>query len=458
MENEKEVYGENAFLSGPILPPLIRFALPLMLSLLLQAFYGGVDLAVVGQFSPTASVSAVATGSQVMQVITSLITGLTMGVTVLLGKAVGAKDRDRAGQVVAGQIRLFVVMAAVLTVLMILFAPEAAQLMNVPAVALDETVRYIRICSAGILFITAYNGISGIFRGLGNSRSPFLFVLIACLVNVGLDLLFVAGFHLDAAGAALATVIAQAVSVFFSFGYIQKHPLPFSIKEQWHAAKGTIGRILQVGSPIALQDFLTNMSFLIITSIVNTLGVIASAGVGISEKLFVFLSIVPMAFMSALSAFVAQNMGAGNKKRADRSLFLAQSISVGFGAVMFLLTFFAGWQLASLFSNDLKVLAGAQEYLRGCSWEYLIIAFTFCFLGYFNGREYTLFVMAQGLFSAFLVRIPLSYFFSIQPDTGMYLISLAVPISALVNVTLCTGYFLLLRHRDKKILPQKNKA
>ena len=187
MENKKEIYGGNAFLSGPILSPLIRFALPLMLSLLLQAFYGGVDLAVVGQFSPTASVSAVATGSQVMQVITSLITGLTMGVTVLLGKAVGAKDNDRAGQVVAGQIRLFVVMAAVLTVLMILFAPGAAQLMNVPKEAFDETVRYIRICSAGIFFITAYNGISGIFRGLGNSRSPFLFVLIACFINVALD-------------------------------------------------------------------------------------------------------------------------------------------------------------------------------------------------------------------------------------------------------------------------------
>lgn len=261
MENKKEIYGGNAFLSGPILSPLIRFALPLMLSLLLQAFYGGVDLAVVGQFSPTASVSAVATGSQVMQVITSLITGLTMGVTVLLGKAVGAKDNDRAGQVVAGQIRLFVVMAAVLTVLMILFAPGAAQLMNVPKEAFDETVRYIRICSAGIFFITAYNGISGIFRGLGNSRSPFLFVLIACFINVALDLLFVGGFHLDAAGAALATVIAQAGSVFFSLWYMKKNPLPFSVKEQWHAAKGTVRRILKVGSPIALQDFLTNMSF-----------------------------------------------------------------------------------------------------------------------------------------------------------------------------------------------------
>ncbi len=320
-----------------------------------------------------------------------------------------------------------------------------------PKKLLTETVRYIRICSAGIFFITAYNGISGIFRGLGNSRSPFLFVLIACFINVALDLLFVGGFHLDAAGAALATVIAQAGSVFFSLWYMKKNPLPFSVKEQWHAAKGTVRRILKVGSPIALQDFLTNMSFLIITSIVNTLGVIASAGVGISEKLFVFLSIVPMAFMSALSAFVAQNMGAGNKKRADRSLFLAQGISVGFGAVMFLLTFFAGWQVASLFSNDPLVLAAAEEYLRGCSWEYLIIAFTFCFLGYFNGREHTLFVMAQGLFSAFLVRIPLSYFFSIQPNASMYLISLAVPISALVNVTLCTGYFLLLRRKDKRV-------
>ena len=452
MEIKQENHTRNNFLSGPILPPLIRFALPLMLSLLLQAFYGGVDLAVVGQFAPTASVSAVATGSQVMQSITVLISGLTMGVTVLLGKAIGAKDSQTAGQVVAGQIKLFSFAAIFLTLSMIVFAPMAARLMNVPEAALPETIRYIRICSAGIIFITAYNGISGIFRGLGNSRSPFLFVLIACLVNVALDLLFVAVFHMAASGAALATIIAQAVSVIFSICYIRRHPLPFSVLEQWQNSKHSIQRILKVGSPIALQDFLSNLSFLIITSIVNTLGLIASAGVGISENLFVFLSIIPMAFMSALSTFVAQNMGAGNKKRADQSLFMAQSISICFGAVMFALTFFAGGFLSSFFTNDPNVLAASTQYLYGSSLEYLMIPLTFCFLGYFNGREHTNFVMAQGLFSAFLVRIPLSYFLSRLPNTGMFLISLAVPVSAFVNLFLCAGYFLLLRRKDRKAL------
>ena len=447
--SEKSI-GKNDFLSGPILPSLIQFALPLMLSLLLQAFYGGVDLAVVGRFSPTASVSAVATGSQVMQAVTVIVSGLTMGSTVLVGKAMGARDGQRAGRVVAGQLRLFGLLAVVLTAAMVLFAPQAARLMNVPAEAVDETVRYLRICGAGIVFITAYNGISGVFRGIGNSRSPFLFVFIACLVNVVLDLVFVGLLGMNAAGAALATIIAQAVSVAFSLGYIRRHPLPFAVRKYWREGTGSVAGILRVGMPIALQDFLTNLSFLIITSIVNTLGLVASAGVGISEKLFVFLSIVPMAFMSALSTFVAQNMGAGNYKRARQVLFSAQGISICFGVAMFLATFFAGGALASVFDNDPAVVEAARLYLRGSSVEYLLISFTFCFLGYFNGREYTTFVMAQGLFSAFAVRVPLSYFLSRLPDASVFLISLAVPVSAVMNLTLCLLCFFWLRRRDKQ--------
>lgn len=432
------------FLSGPILPPLISFAIPLLLSLLLQALYGGVDLAVVGQFSPPASSSAVATGSQVMQTLTGLITGLTMGVTVLVGKAMGAQDREGAGQVVAGQIRLFFLVAAVLTGGMILLAPQIATALNVPEAARGETIRYIRICSGGIVFITAYNGISGIFRGIGNSRSPFLFVLVACCINIVLDLLFVGVFRMHASGAALATILAQAASVGFSLNYMRRHPLPFPVKANLRRSGGSVGRILKVGSPIALQDFLTN-----ITGIINTLGVAASAGVGIAEKLFVFLAIVPMSFMSALSTFVAQNMGAGKPERANKALFQAMGISFCFGAVMFLLTFFAGGWLANLFSRDPQVIEAAREYLRGSSFEYLMVSVTFCFLGYFNGREHTTFVMAQGLLAAFLIRIPLSYFFSRLPQTGMFLISLAVPASALVNQLLCVGYFLLLTRRRK---------
>lgn len=449
MKNTSQAGQTNDFLTGPILPPLIRFSLPLMLSLLLQAFYGGVDLAVVGRYSPTASVSAVATGSQLMQSVTSLITGLTMGVTVLVGKAVGAGDPQQAGRTVAGQIRLFAAVSAILTGFMLLFAPQIAVLLNVPDSAMPEAVRYIRICSAGIVFITAYNGISGIFRGVGNSRSPFLFVLIACLVNVVLDLLLVGALGMDAAGAALATIIAQAVSVVFSLLYMRRKPLPFSVFSQWKHGKKTVCRILKVGSPIALQDFLTNISFLIITAIVNTLGVVASAGVGISEKLFVFLSIVPMAFMSALAAFVAQSMGAAKPERAGRALVLAQRISLCCGIVMFLLTFFAGGMLASIFDNDPEVLAAAAQYLKGSAFEYLMIPLTFCFLGYFNGREHTTFVMAQGLFTSFLIWIPLSYALSRIPNTGMLLISLAVPASSLCNLLLCVAYFIWLRRKDR---------
>lgn len=450
MAKYSEGQGANVFLSGPIWPPLVRFALPLMLSLLLQALYGGVDLAVVGRFSPTESVAAVATGSQVMQAATVVITGLTMGVTVLLGKAIGAEDEETAGCVVAGQIRLFTFVAVGMTLVMVALAPQAARFMNVPESAVPETVRYVRICSSGMVFITAYNAISGIFRGIGNSRSPFLFVSIACVVNIVLDLLFVGVFRMDASGAALATVIAQAVSVFFSVGYMRRHPLPFRITRDSFQRKGMVGHILKIGTPIALQDFLVNVSFLIITSIVNTLGLVAAAGIGVSEKLYVFLSIVPMAFMSALSAFVAQNMGAGKPDRAVRSLFIAQGISFSFGVVMFLLTFFAGGQLGSLFDNDPAVVEATAAYMRGSSFEYLMIPLTFCFLGYFNGREHTTFVMVQGLASAFLVRIPVSYFLSRLPNTGMFLISLAVPISGLVNILLCTAWFFLLRRWDKK--------
>lgn len=446
----KSTEQENSFLTGPILSPFICFTFPLMVSLLLQALYGGADLAVTGKFSCTESVSAVATGSQVMQVITTIITGLTMGVTIQIGKAMGAGNLPKAGKAVCAQIRLFAAVVVVLTILMVAAAPSAARLMNVPGPAFEETVRYIRICSAGIVMIAAYNGISGIFRGIGNSRSPFIFVAIACLFNIVLDFVFVGFFDMAASGAALATVIAQSASVLFSLIYMKKNPLPFSVAEQWEKSGAMIKDILKIGSPIALQDFLTGFSFLIITGIVNTLGVVASAGVGVAEKLFVFLSIVPSAFMSGLSTCVAQNMGAGNIKRAGKFLKEAQKISLLFGVFMFFLTFFCGKILASCFVNDPEVLKDAALYLKGSSGEYLIFPLVFCFLGYFNGREHTFFVMAQGLTASFCVRIPLSYLLSRLPDSNVFLISIAVPVSAFVSLLLCVIYFIRLRKQDRK--------
>lgn len=439
------------FLTGPILPTLLRFALPLMLSLLLQALYGGVDLAVVGRFSSAASSAAVATGSQFMLSATCIITGLTMGVTVLVGKAIGGRDPEAAGCVVAGQIFLFSAVAVILTAVMVGLAPQAARLLQVPAAALPEAVSYIRICSGGMVFITAYNTISGIFRGIGNSRSPFLFVLIACMVNVFLDLLLVGVFHLSAAGAAMATVISQAASVAFSAVYMWRHPLPFPVtRESFRQKKVAICAILRVGSPIAAQDLLVNISFLMITGFVNALGVAEANSVGISEKLFSLLAIVPMAFMSALSAFVAQNIGGGKPERALRSLWLAMGVSCAIGVLVFLMNFFAGAVPASLFSKSPEVIAASVRYLKGSSFEYLLAPAIFCFLGYFNGRERTALVMLQGVLSSLLIRVPLSYLFSRAAKPSLLLISTAVPISSLASLLLCLFCFWRLRRQDRR--------
>lgn len=438
---------ENTFLKGKILPPLIKFALPLMLSQLLQALYGAVDLIVVGHYSNTAEFSAVATGSQLMQGITGIIIGLTTGVTVLIGQAVGSSDKKRAGEIAAGMIKLLIIVSAVFFAVLMLLAPYALRLLRIPEEALKPGIGYIRICTAGVLFISAYNAVSGLFRGVGNSKMPLVFIIIACVINIIGDLLLVGGLKMGAAGAALATVFAQAVSVIFSVIYIKKGGLPFTINRQSLKAKGSIARILKIGVPIALQDFLTRVSFLILTAIMNSLGLVASASVGISEKLFLFLSIIPLSFMSALSAFVAQNVGAGQPERAKRALNISLPISFVCGAVTFLAVFFFPEALASLFEKTPEVISAAGLYLKGCSFEHLLISIYFCQLGYFNGIGKTNFVMAESIFTAFAVRIPLCWIFSRDVPANLFKIGIAVPISAAVCLIMCCFYMLYLKNK-----------
>ena len=443
---------ENTFLKGRILPPLIKFALPLMLSQLLQALYGAVDLIVVGHYGTTADFSAVATASQLMQGITGIIIGLTTGVTVLIGQAVGSGNGKRAGEISAGMTKLLIVISLVFFAVLTLFAPQALDLLKIPLSAKDAGTVYIRICAAGVIFISAYNAISGLFRGVGNSKMPLIFILIACIVNIIGDIILVGVFKMGAAGAALATVLAQTVSVIFSVIYILKGGLPFKITKESFKARGAVGRILKTGVPIALQDFLTRVSFLILTAILNSLGLVASASIGISEKLFLFLSIIPISFMSALSAFVAQNIGAGNRERAYKSLKISVGISFIFGILTFVATFFFPEILASAFEKNPEVIAAAARYQRGCAAEHLFISVFFCMLGYFNGLGKTDFVMFQGIFTAFAVRIPLSYLLSRGASPDLFKIGLAVPASALVSFLLCLIYLIYLNKKEKSKL------
>lgn len=439
------------FTEGQIFAPLLRFAGPVLLALLLQTMYGAVDLLVVGQFGTAADVSAVSTGSMVMQTVTVVVTGLAMGLTVLVGRKIGEGLREEAGKIIGSGICLFGALAVVLSIIMVFAAPVMAELMQAPAEALDKTVTYITICSAGAVFIVAYNLVGSIFRGIGDATMPLVTVAIACVLNIIGDLVLVALLQMGTAGAAIATVAAQAVSVVLSLILIRRRELPFTLRAKDLRPKGTwIRQILLLGIPIALQDLLVNISFLAITAIVNSLGLTASAGVGVAEKLCGFVMLVPSAYMQAMSAFVAQNIGAGKPQRARKALLCGIASSLVVGAVMGYLTFFHGDWLAGLFAKDADVIAAAAEYLKAYAIDCLLTSFLFCFIGYFNGTGNTVFVMLQGIIGAFGVRLPVSWIVSRRPGASLFHIGLATPASSIVQILLCGAFFAVTLRREKQ--------
>lgn len=431
--------------------PLILFAFPVLLALFLQAMYGAVDLLIVGKFASSADVSAVSTGSQIMTTLTNLISSFAMGTTILLGQQIGSGKREEGGKTVGTAIVMFAAIAIVMSVIMVIFAPQISGLMNAPEEAFEKTVAYIRICGGGMLVIVAYNLIGCIFRGLGDSQTPLVTVFIACIFNIAGDLLLCAVFDMGTEGAAIATVFAQVVSVIASFLIIRRKSLPFTIKrDNIRIQRAYLKKMVGFGAPIALQDLLVSISFLIILAIVNAMGVIASAGVGVAEKVCAFIMLISSAFMQSMSAFVAQNYGAGRMDRARKALHYGIAVSFSIGVVMFVVTFFHGDALAGIFSSDTEVVLAAADYLKAYAIDCLFTAIFFCYTGFYNGIGKTRFVMIQGILGAFCVRVPVSYLMSIQPNTSLFHIGLATPMSSVLQLILCVGFMLVLRRRWAK--------
>ena len=442
---------KNDFTEGKILPRMLRFSVPILGALLLQAMYGAADLMIVGQFGDVTGVSAVGTGSAIMQLVTVIITGLTMGTTVILGQYLGEGKPEEAGKTVGASVVLFTIVAAVLTIFMFLFVKPLANLLQAPEEAFDKTVQYVLICSAGIIFITAYNVISGIFRGLGNSKLPMIFVLISCLVNIAGDLLLVGMFHLDAAGAAIATITAQAVSVVMSFFIMRRTKLPFSFSKKYiRFYPDKMKRIVTIGTPIAFQDALVNLSFLLINSTINGIGLNESAGYGVSQRVTAFIFLVPSAVMQGVSVFVAQNVGAGKKDRAKQAMYTAMTAGCFAGIFLFMAGFFFGDILSAAFSKDAAVIEQSAAYLKGFSADCLLTCILFSFTGYFNGNGRTLFVMIQGITSSFLVRFPVSWLMSITEGTNLTRIGLAAPIATIYGIIFYMICYIIMRRQEKK--------
>lgn len=437
---EKTLSGD--FTQGSIAKKLIKFMIPVLGALVLQAMYGAVDLLVVGQFGTDAGISGVSTGSNVINLVTFVISALTMGVTVLIGRYLGEDKNERIGKVIGGAVTFFTLFALALMVLLLALAPQIASWLNAPREAYDLTVTYIRICGGGIFFVVAYNVIGGIFRGLGNSRMPLIFVAIACVINIIGDLVFVAVFHLNVAGAALATILAQFVSVIMSLVIIKRQPLPFQFTRKDIGFNVEIKNIVRTGFPIALQELLTNISFLILCAIINGISLEASSGYGIAQKVVSFIMLIPSSLMQSMSAFVAQNVGAGREDRAKKAMKTGMVIGVCIGVFVSSISYFCGDVPSALFTSNPDFIAKSAEYLRGFSPEAILTCIVFSYIGYFNGHGKTMPVMVQGISASFLVRVPLSYLFSIQPGASLVTIGYAVPLASVYGILFFTICYL----------------
>ena len=437
------------FTQGSILKKLLWFMVPILGALILQAAYGAVDLLVVGRFGSTSGLSAVSTGSQVLNLVTFVVTQLAMGITVLIARYLGEKKPDKIAPLLGGAAIVFAMISVGLCVLLVCFARPISVLMQAPEESLDLTVSYVRICGCGIFFIVAYNLLSAIFRGLGDSKSPLLFVLVACVVNIVGDLVLVAGLHMDASGAALATVLAQAISVVCAVIMLFKKELPFTLTRKELRLNSQCRRFLQIGLPLALQECLTQLSFLALCAFVNRLGLEASSGYGVASKIVNFAMLIPSALMQSMASFVSQNVGAGNPKRAKQSMLTGIGVGVGFGCVVFALVMLKGDVLAGFFSTDAGVIQKGFDYLKGFAPETIVTAVLFSMIGYFNGNQKTFWVMIQGLVQTLLVRLPMAYVMSIQPNASLTMIGLAAPASTVVGILLNVGFYLYLDRKQK---------
>lgn len=446
MAKEKRIVD---FTNGPILGPMMKFMLPVLLALLIQSLYGAADLAIVGSFGETFHVSGVAMGSQLTQTFSQMVIAISMGTTIMLGQYIGEGKKNEAGNVIGTSILTFIGIAVLFTVLMLTLGRPLLHVLQTPDEAMDSASLYVNICAGGMIFIVAYNVLGSVFRGIGDSTTPLIAVAIACGVNIGGDFLLVGVFKMAAAGAAIATVFAQAVSVAISLLIIRKRGIPFTFGKENLKFDSTIcKRIFKLGLPLAAQDLVVLISFMILSAVANTMGLIESAAVGVGGKLIMFVMLVPSAFLQALSAIVAQNVGARKLKRAKKTLLHAIWTSLVFAALMYFVAGMHGTWITGIFSKDPAVIEAAALYLRSYAIDTFLTSFLFCFIGYFNGCGRTTITMIQG-FLGVAIRVPMAFLMRSLVNTNLFYIGLATPISTVFQIALCLIYFFV---TNKKLM------
>lgn len=441
----------NNLTKGNVLKNLLLFSLPYLLSSFLQTFYGLADLFVVGQYNGAASSSAVSVGSQVMHMVTLVIVGIAMGSTVMISRYVGAGNNEHVSKAIGNTVTLFLGLSFAFTIILLILTKPIVALMSVPSEAVKETRQYLMICFEGVPFITAYNIISCILRGLGDSKSPLFFVAVACGFNVIIDFILIGHFNMGASGAALGTVISQTISVIVALIVLSKRDLNVKLSfKDFIPEKDTLCYILKVGIPVSVQDLFIQISFIIITIIANNRGLVISASVGIVEKIIGFLFLIPSAMLASISAIAAQNAGAGEHGRAKKTLKYGIIISVACGLVFSVICQFASPAIVDLFTDDKEVVRMGAQYLRSYVFDCAFAAIHFCFSGYFCAYGKSGYSFIHNISSAVLVRIPGAYLASKLFADTLYPMGWAAPAGSLFSAVICVVLYYVMNR--KKLL------
>ena len=450
-DKKEENAVEKNLTTGSVFKNVILFSLPYLLSYFLQTLYGMADLFIIGQYDGVASTTAVSIGSQIMHMITVIIVGLAMGTTVSIAQAIGANDKKRVSKAVGNTVILFMGVVVVAMALLLMLVHPIVSAMSTPLEAVNGTITYLTICFLGIPFITAYNIISSIFRGMGDSKSPMYFIAVACVANIVLDYLFMGALQLGPAGAALGTTISQAISVLVSLIVIIKRKSIVLAKTDFRPHRPVMGKILSIGIPIAVQDGLIQVAFIVITIIANQRGLNDAAAVGIVEKIISFLFLVPSSMLSAVSALGAQNIGAGKQERAIASLRYAVLITVGFGVLVSILIQFTAGPIVSLFTEGADVIRLGSQYLRGYIFDCIFAGIHFSFSGYFCACGKSVLSFLHNILSISLVRIPGVYLTSKMFQTTLFPMGLATAAGSLMSVVICVIAFYVIYHKQQKV-------
>ena len=446
------MYKHNNLSKGNVVKQLILFATPFIISNLIQTLYSVADMIVVGQFSGTVSMSGVNIGGQVTMILTNLAVGLTAGATVLIAQSVGAEKTGKLQKVIGTLFSFLFIMAIFMTLFMLVFHSQILKAIRTPAESFKEASNYLNVTALGTIFIFGYNALSAIMRGMGDSRSPLYFITIACLTNVVLDLLLVAVFHMGATGAGIATIISQGLSMLLCILYLIRKKFVFDFRlRSFRIDKAQLKAILKLGIPISVQNLISNLSFLFMTTLVNGYGVTASAAVGAVGKYNGFAILPAIAMNAAISTMCAQNLGAGREDRARKTMKTGLLIAAVISYTIFILTRLFPEQILGMYAKEDEMIRVGIPYLKAFSIDYLLVPFAFSMNGLFIGAGHTTYSLFSNILSGIIIRMPMAYLFSEVFGMGLFGVGLAVP-AATLGAIICNSWFYLSGRWRKQVV------